>query len=66
MNGGNLIRIGWNDEGVGWELPVNGDRAIYRLYNPHSGEHIFTSSYEEYQQVGNAGWQQEGIAWYTD
>ena len=37
--------------------------AMYRLYNPNSGEHFFTASKEEYDSLGTLGWKQEGNAW---
>ncbi len=36
---------------------------MYRLYNPNSGEHFYTSSLYEAQSVATAGWQWEGIGW---
>ncbi|MBE6466520.1 hypothetical protein [Denitrobacterium detoxificans] len=37
--------------------------AVYRLYNPNSGEHFFTMSESEYANVKAAGWNDEGVAW---
>lgn len=43
-----------------------GPKAIYRLYHPVTGEHLYTPSLKEkdvlYKQ---AGWGYEGIAWYA-
>ncbi|WP_420796822.1 hypothetical protein [Bifidobacterium callitrichos] len=36
---------------------------MYRLYNPNSGEHVYTTSKVEYENVGRAGWHKEGVAW---
>jgi len=36
---------------------------MYRLYNPNSGEHFYTSSTEEKSVLVNAGWKYEGIGW---
>lgn len=36
---------------------------MYRLYNPNSGEHFYTGSKEERDNLIDAGWQYEGIAW---
>ncbi|SEO95116.1 L,D-transpeptidase catalytic domain [Denitrobacterium detoxificans] len=36
---------------------------MYRLYNPNSGEHFYTSSESEAMNVASAGWQWEGIGW---
>lgn len=37
--------------------------TTYRLYNPYSGEHLFTQSFDEYNSLARIGWQQEGLAW---
>ena len=37
--------------------------AMYRLYNPNSGEHFYTGSVEEKNMLVSVGWQYEGIAW---
>ena len=36
---------------------------MYRLYNPNSGEHFYTSDEEELDAVTAAGWQYEGVGW---
>ena len=36
---------------------------MYRLYNPNSGEHFYTSSKDELRQVCEAGWRYEGVGW---
>ncbi|MGL9749732.1 hypothetical protein [Enterococcus sp. DIV0170] len=38
--------------------------AIYRLYNPNSGEHLFTPSNYERATLVNFGWNDEGIGFY--
>lgn len=42
------------------------DNAVYRLYNPNSGEHFYTPNYAELIADTKAGWNDEGIAWYTE
>jgi len=37
--------------------------AMYRLYNPYSGEHFYTGSTQERDTLTAAGWNYEGIAW---
>lgn len=37
--------------------------AMYRLYNPNSGEHFFTSSQNERDHLVSVGWKYEGTAW---
>lgn len=36
---------------------------MFRLYNPNSGEHFYTGSEEERDNLVEAGWNYEGIAW---
>lgn len=36
---------------------------MYRLYNPNSGEHFYTGSVKERDDLYNVGWKYEGIAW---
>ena len=40
-----------------------GTQAMYRLYNPNSGEHFYTASTVERDAVIAAGWNDEGIGW---
>ena len=37
---------------------------MYRLYNPNSGEHFYTSSNGERDHLISLGWNYEGIGWY--
>jgi surface antigen len=39
------------------------DGAMYRLYNPYSGEHFYTSSVNEVCMLVVEGWQYEGAGW---
>ncbi len=39
--------------------------AMYRLYNPNSGEHFYTANSAEVFNVFEAGWNCEGIGWYA-
>lgn len=44
--------------------PTTGETTpMYRLYNPNSGEHFYTGSIQERDNLVNAGWAYEGIAW---
>lgn len=38
---------------------------MYRLYNPNSGEHFYTASPYEREQLIKAGWKNENIGWYA-
>ena len=39
--------------------------AMYRLYNPLSGEHFYTSSESERDTCVAVGWSYEGVGWYA-
>lgn len=41
------------------------DVKMYRLYNPNSGEHFYTSSSSERKDVIEDGWTDEGVGWYA-
>ena len=36
---------------------------MWRLYNPYSGEHLFTRDAEEREKLASRGWTDEGLAW---
>ena len=39
---------------------------VYRMYNPNSGEHLYTTDAHEVEIIfREQGWGKEGIAWYT-
>ncbi len=38
-------------------------QTMTRLYNPYSGEHLYTSSSAEIQKCVSLGWKNEGTAW---
>jgi hypothetical protein len=37
--------------------------TMYRLYNPYSGEHFYTSSTSESSYLVTLGWRDEGVGW---
>lgn len=39
--------------------------AMYRLYNPNTGEHFYTKEKWENDRNVSIGWQSEGIGWYA-
>ena len=45
------------------EYSSDGTTAMYRLYNPNSGEHFYTASKVERNAVIAAGWSYESIGW---
>ena len=59
------VDINFDFTGVSKEPTVENATAMYRLYNPNSGEHFYTSSLSERNNVIKAGWRYEGIAWYA-
>ncbi len=61
-----LVKLGWQYEGVGWTAPATSDTPVFRLYNPYAGDHHYTTSEEERDYLVSAGWNDEGIGWYSD
>lgn len=53
------------EEGGGWTSPGFSAYPVYRLYNPHGVEHFYTKSAEEKDMLVKAGWNYEGIAFYS-
>lgn len=49
----------------GFTKPVHADDGIpmWRLYNPNSGEHFYTASVDEREQLVDVGWRMEGVGW---
>ena len=41
------------------------DTQLYRLYNPNSGEHLYTSDISEESYLAAIGWVDEAEAWKT-
>ncbi len=39
--------------------------AVYRLYNPNTGDHLYTTDANEYETLGKIGWTQEDVAWVS-
>ena len=60
------VRLGWNDEGLGWIAPDEG-QPVYRLYNPYApgGDHHYTTSAVERDHLASVGWNDEGVGWST-
>lgn len=40
-----------------------GTNAMYRVYNPNSGEHFYTRDNNEKNSLIQAGWRYEGVSW---
>lgn len=45
--------------------PLDVKYSMFRLYNPNSGEHFYTKSPSERENVVKAGWTYEGIGWVS-
>ena len=48
-------------------VPVHAEEiqaeALYRMYNPNSGEHFYTENAGERDSLVNNGWRYEGVGW---
>ena len=51
------------DETVSSEPAEKGAVTMYRVYNPNSGEHFFTSAKAERDHLISLGWKDEGTGW---
>ena len=48
------------------ELQVpKGGQAVWRLYNPYTGLHHYTTSLTEYSSLQNVGWRGEGVSFFA-
>ena len=45
--------------------PVDLGHNMYRLYNPYSGEHLYTGDLSEAKGLASHGWRWEGVGWVT-
>ena len=53
-----LVNLNEND--VIFPIEFVKKTPIYRLYNKNTGEHLFTSKENEYDKLGDKGWEKEG------
>ena len=60
VDGNHMFTAVWEEQPVSEEIAEN---YMYRLYNPNTGEHFYTSSLDEVAAVASAGWNWEGIGW---
>lgn len=68
---------GWKNEGTFWKAYTHlgdwqskfksdkWDTAVYRLYNPNNGEHLYTTAAAEYNKLTSIGWNGEGVVFYS-
>lgn len=74
----NAEKAGWTNEGTFWKayghegdyrLHVNKDKKlgtpVLRLFNQYTGEHLYTTSTEEYNARVANGWTGEGVSFYS-
>ena len=60
---------GWANEGTYWKAPAadkqaNKDKGympVYRLYNPYTSDHLYTTDLVEYTSLMAAGWNGEDV-----
>ena len=45
--------------------PYWNEVPVRRMYNPNSGEHFYTVDTREQYSLCEAGWRDEGVAWYA-
>ena len=45
--------------------PTEEGQDVYRLYNPYTGEHFYTTSAEERDALASIGWNAEGTGWVS-
>lgn len=69
-----LISNGWVSEGVAFNSidtirqetpPPAGDLLVYRFYIPQSFSHFYTTDLAERDNMIGAGYDYEGVAWYS-
>jgi hypothetical protein len=58
-----LCGQGWGCEGVAWRIPPGGRTPVYRVYNPGSGDHLWTTNGGERDSCLRNGWRDEGVPW---
>ncbi|GAA2943671.1 hypothetical protein ACHEVJ_00955 [Enterococcus raffinosus] len=49
----------------GFSLEASASVAVYRLYNPNSGEHFYTPDLSESRYLRSVGWREEQIGWFA-
>lgn len=60
-----LVGLGILTFGQTAQADTTDSHAMYRLYNPNSGEHFYTGSSAERKNLVMVGWLYEGIGWYS-
>lgn len=62
----NARSFDWNAEGLAWKAGtgLNGDPAVYRLFNYVNGQHLYSTDWDEVTKLSALGWRYEGVAFY--
>ena len=56
----------WADEGVMFTAPCPGRYPVFRMLNPNSIDHFWTTSYSECERMQAAGWRYEGVFFFVN
>jgi hypothetical protein len=56
---------GWALQGPAFSTSRGAEEPVYMLYDPTSGDHLFTSSASEYNSAQQAGYSGEGVSFYA-
>ena len=48
------------------KVSATSNTPVYRLYNPNTGDHHYTTGASEKDFLSGHGWRYEGIGWYSD
>lgn len=59
-----LLNGSWED-GYSFTVSSSASTPVYRLYNPNSGQHYFTTNASERDSLVSLGWKYEKIAFYS-
>ncbi len=51
---------------MAWYVPQKSSSPVYRVFNPNTGEHFYTTATRERDYLVKQGWKNEGIGWYSD
>lgn len=51
---------------ISLQVKADGQVSIFRLYNPNTGEHLYTANSNEWYSLAfGKGWENEGVAWFA-
>ncbi len=61
----NSYKEGWERYATICDLPETSSNPVYRLFNPASAKHLYSSDQNEIAVLTSAGWLNEGVAFYV-